>query len=504
MLAQYTIDIDISQRATSRFDAPHFLSVHCPQATPGMVFRDMGGTPGDVAARNGCMSSVGIVVTGDNHLSAYLPRLSPQRRAERRERLRAGFSAAVDYAIAEHARLFVQAGDLFDTPSPSNQDRAFVAASLARLRAAGVVCAGIGGNHDTPRMLSEQGGNAPQHVYAALDGMHYFVRNDALAPVLLELDGLRLALAGLSNNPVAPPGSDPLAAAAIEDSEGVLNQADVGLLVLHAGMEGLCQPNEGERIVTRASIAALPAIFRAIVGGHIHRFGRAREGERTLVVCGATERMEFGSPPGGSGFAWMEIDRDGVQRVEHIHVEEQPRADLTIATSTLWPDYSRRENGRQPTLPDALELPDADAQRWPGQRGSERDNDTTRPTAVIRHVLDGACTPETMVRLRLSGSLTLEHYHALALREVVSYGQQQAFSFDLDTSGLAVIEPALRLGQERRDGAGPLAPAQLVDQIIAEQGLSQAGSAYSGEEWRAAGELLLTRLRESVDREAGR
>src|SRR5512147_740694 len=155
-------------------------------------------------------SSVGIVVTGDNHLSAYLPRLSPQRRAERRERLRAGFTAAVDYAIAEHARLFVQAGDLFDTPSPSNQDRAFVAASLARLRAAGIVCAGIGGNHDTPRMLSEQGGNAPQHVYAALDGMQYFVRNDALVPVLLELDGLRVAVAGLSNNPVALPGSDPL------------------------------------------------------------------------------------------------------------------------------------------------------------------------------------------------------------------------------------------------------------------------------------------------------
>lgn len=449
------------------------------------------------------MSSVGIVVTGDNHLSAYLPRLSPQRRAERRERLRAGFTAAVDYAIAEHARLFVQAGDLFDTPSPSNQDRAFVAASLARLRAAGIVCAGIGGNHDTPRMLSEQGGNAPQHVYAALDGMQYFVRNDALVPVLLELDGLRVAVAGLSNNPVALPGSDPLAGIAIEDSKAVLERADVGLLVLHAGMEGLCQPNEGERVVTRASIAALPAIFRAIVGGHIHRFGRAREGERTLVVCGATERMEFGSPPGASGFAWIEIDREGVRQVEHIRVDEQPRADLMVSTSTLWPGDSRRERDRQPSLPDALELPAADVQLWPDSIESGHD-DATRPTAVIRHILDGACTPETMVRLRLSGPLRLEQYHALALREVVSYGQQHAFSFDLDTSGLTVIEPALRLGEERREGAGPLAPAQLVEQIVAEQGASRADTPYTGEEWRVAGDLLLARLRESVDREAGR
>lgn len=450
------------------------------------------------------MFSVGIVVTGDNHLSAYLPRLSPQRRAERRERLRAGFTAAVNYAIAEGARLFVQAGDLFDTPSPSNQDRAFVAASLARLRAAGIVCAGIGGNHDTPRMLTEQGGDAPQHVYTALGGLHYFVRNDALAPVLIELDGLRLALVGLSNNPVAPPGSDPLATVALEDSAAVLARADIGLLVLHAGMEGLCQPNEGERIVTRASIAALPPVFRAIVGGHIHRFGRAREGDRTLVVCGATERMEFGSPPGGSGFAWLEIDSAGVRRVEHIRVDEQPRADLIISTSTLWPDDSRRQHDAQRALPDALELPPADARRWPDHTRSDRTLQASQPTAVIRRVLDDACTPETMVRLRLSGPLTLEQYHALALREVVSYGQQRAFSFDLDTRGLAVIEPALRFEEERRDGVGPLVPAQLVEQIVAEQGAAPANTAYTRDEWRAAGDLLLARLRESVDREAGR
>ncbi len=479
------------------------------------------------------MSSVGIVVTGDNHLSAYLPRLSPQRRAERRERLRAGFTAAVDYAIAQGARLFVQAGDLFDTPSPSNQDRAFVATSLARLRDAGIVCAGIGGNHDTPRMLTEQGGDAPQHVYAALDGLHYFARNDALAPVLLDLAGLRLALVGLSNNPVAPPGSDPLAAVGIDDGAGVLTQADVGLLVIHAGMEGLCQPNEGERIATRASIAALPPVFRAIVGGHIHRFGRAREGDRTLVVCGATERMEFGSPPGSSGFAWLEVDGDGVRHVEHIRVDEQPRADLIISTSTLWPATPRHDrNGTQPSLPDALESPLADAQPLPtpdeaassngnaphqqqrsprslfslqdGNKGSGNPDDAAQPTAIIRRILDGACTPETMVRLRLSGPLTLEQYHTLALREVVSYGQQHAFSFDLDTNGLAVTEPNVQFNVDRRDDAGQLTPAVLIEQFVAEQGSSAANTAYTHDEWRAAGELLLARLRESIDREAGR
>jgi hypothetical protein len=109
-----------------------------------------------------------------------------------------------------------------------------------------------------------------------------------------------------------------------------------------------------------------------------------------------------------------------------------------------------------------------------------------------------------MVRLRLSGPLTLEQYHALALREVVSYGQQRAFSFDLDTSGLVVTEPALRFDEERRDGAGPLVPAHLVEEIVSEQLAAPANTAYTREEWRAAGDLLLARMRESVDREAGR
>ncbi|HKB49413.1 MAG TPA: metallophosphoesterase, partial [Ktedonobacterales bacterium] len=155
---------------------------------------------------------IGIVVTGDNHLSPLLPRLAPERRARRRERLRMGMARAVECALERGARLFVQAGDLFDSPAPSNADRAFVADCLRRLRAAGIECVGIGGNHDTPRLRTEHGGEAPQRVYEAAEVLRYFPRSDALAPVLLTLDGLRLAVVGLSNNPVAAPGSDSLAA----------------------------------------------------------------------------------------------------------------------------------------------------------------------------------------------------------------------------------------------------------------------------------------------------
>ena len=78
------------------------------------------------AARKSAQA-IRIVATGDNLLSAALPDLTPERRQQRRERLRAAFCAAVDCALERRAQLFVIAGNLFASPAPENQDRAFVA-----------------------------------------------------------------------------------------------------------------------------------------------------------------------------------------------------------------------------------------------------------------------------------------------------------------------------------------------------------------------------------------
>ncbi|HEU0028625.1 MAG TPA: metallophosphoesterase [Ktedonobacterales bacterium] len=418
--------------------------------------------------------TVGIVVTGDNHLSPALPRLSPPRRAARREWLRRGFQAAVDYAIAHGAALFVNTGDLFDNPAPSNQDRAFVAAQLARLGQASVTSVAIGGNHDTPRLLTEHGGEAPQRVYDALGGFHYFAASDTLRPRLFTLRGLRVAVTGLSNNPVAPPGSDPLAGVTLDDPEGVLASADSGLVILHAAVEGLARPSEGERMVTLASIDALPSAYHTVVSGHIHRFARQRLGQREVVIIGATERMEFGGASGAPGFVWMELGPGGARRVEHIRIEPQPRAEVTLSVHDLWPELA------------------ADA---PGQ-----------PLQVIRAALEPHSGPEVMARLRLTGELTRERYHQLALREIVLMGQQRFFSLDIDTSGLTIIDPTLTLPTFERDGE-PRALADVLRQTLAEMvRLSAKGEdgAPTEEDARAAGDLLLARLREldAMDGEA--
>ncbi|HZC05211.1 MAG TPA: metallophosphoesterase [Ktedonobacterales bacterium] len=430
---------------------------------------------------------VSLVVTGDNHLSPALPRLSPARRQERRAWLRRGFRAAVDYAIEHHATLFVNTGDLFDSPSPTNQDRAFVAQQLRRLADAGVVCVAISGNHDTPRMQTEHGGEAPQHVYVALDELRYLSATDTLDPQVLELKGLRVAVVGLSNNPVASPGSDPLASATWSPSAmDALAQADVALVIVHAAIEGLARPNEGERIVSQASLAALPEKCRLVVAGHIHRYARQRMAGREVVIVGATEQMEFGSQSGAPGFVWVELARDGARRIEHIRTPAQPRADISLHTDRLWPATGDGAAWEDHGNHDGSEV-----------REDSASGDARAAVNVIRRELEAACTPDTMARLRLTGTLTREQYHQLALREVIALGQRIAFSLDVDTSGLTLAERMLPL-PDRATHAGALAPEQVIHVVVEEtlrQELVDAPGQPSADDVRAAGELLLARLR---------
>ena len=93
---------------------------------------------------------VTVVLTADNHLGYAAFSQSHGKREERRQRLRHAFQQVTDFAIGQGVDLFIQAGDLFDTPTPDEQDRSFVAARLAQLRHAGIRVFALGGVHDTP------------------------------------------------------------------------------------------------------------------------------------------------------------------------------------------------------------------------------------------------------------------------------------------------------------------------------------------------------------------
>src|SRR5437773_1798224 len=96
-----------------------------------------------------------VVLTADNHLGSTTfgqqlsPTLPAWKREKHQQRLRHAFQQATDFAIGQGVDLFVQAGDLFDTTTPDERDRSFVAARLAQLKQAGVRAFALGGVHDT-------------------------------------------------------------------------------------------------------------------------------------------------------------------------------------------------------------------------------------------------------------------------------------------------------------------------------------------------------------------
>src|SRR6266705_6391756 len=90
-----------------------------------------------------------MVLTAENHLGYSALSQSPRKRELRKQQLRHAFRQATDFAIGQGVDLFVQAGDLFDTTNPDEQDRSFVAERLAQLRQAGIRAFAVGGTHDS-------------------------------------------------------------------------------------------------------------------------------------------------------------------------------------------------------------------------------------------------------------------------------------------------------------------------------------------------------------------
>jgi hypothetical protein len=329
-------------------------------------------------------------------------------------------------------------------------------------------------------MQSEHGGAGPIGVYAALDGMRYFSASDVLRPQLLELSGLRIAVAGLTNNPVAPPGSDPLATVRVDDPRGTLAQADVGLLLLHAAIEGMSMPNEGERTVTLTSLEALDPRFNVVVAGHIHRFAHRRIGNREIVVSGSTEVMEFGAHAGGAGFAWLELTREGTRNVQHIHLEAQPRADIALSTVNLWPENHTMLLGAD-GISGAVAGLDAGLLEMPP---------AATPLATVERAM-AHCTTETITRLRIFGPLTRDQYHELPIREILRIGQERTFSLDLDTRDLWLYDRGAR-DLAPTTGIGPIS---LLDELNALVEARRISASEETADLDAAAQLLRERIR---------
>lgn len=379
-----------------------------------------------------------VILTADNHLGYAAAGQGPRKREERRQRLRHAFQQATDFAIGQGVDLFIQAGDLFDSTSPDEQDRSFVATRLAQLRQAGVRAFALGGLHDTPS--GGQAFPAPQISYARLGAWHYFppqgsssAEPEALAPVILDIRGTRVGICGLGIT--AGREGDPLAQLQV-DSE--IERAAFSLLILHAPIEGFAADEASpdmRALVRRASIEQQSA-FRYILAGYHHGFRRAQIGSTEVVVAGATQHVDFHDPTDDPGFVFLGLAADGIRWCKHIAVDALHFHRLVVRTSDLWP--------------------------------AGEETPAVSPTEAVLGRLRPLCSIDVLMHLRFEGELTRRQYHQLDLNAIRRIGEEQCFALSLDESALTFLPEQQAVSAETGERFSPREElVALADEWIA-------------------------------------
>jgi exonuclease SbcD len=342
------------------------------------------------------------IATADNHLNRTYARLAPQKLSERRQFLRAGFRAAVEAALAWPAHLFLIGGDLFDTSDPRNQDRSFVANCVARLRAADITVCAVGGNHDTPRQSTEQGGVAPLDTYRQLGALTYFDKSATIEDIRLNIAGTPIAIGGLTPDANWTPGFDPLSKLTWRThQDGVATS----ILLAHGQIEGHVLPDDDGAVFTKATLRTATDADLIVLGDIHHAPKPIDLGDgRLVVIPGATERVDFGDAADVPGYVRLEYTAGMGWQAERVPLEGQPRQIVEIHAS---------------------ELPATNAGQW-----------------LMDRVL-AVADARTLVKLVLTGLIAREAYQALHLRAVVDALNGRVFHCTLDAYGLLVEDDTL-------------------------------------------------------------
>ncbi len=350
---------------------------------------------------------VTIVFTAGNHLGYAAPGQSPRKREEWQQRLRLAFQQATDFAIGQRVDLFIQAGDLFDSTTPDERDRSFVAARLAQLRQANVRVFALSGTHDTPVDAHGATGKdmpAPQQGYASLGALTYFTPDTLeLEPVIIDIHGILVGICGLTL--LADHSDDALVRLHVPSD---IERAALPILLLHASIEGLDGSSSTDRRpqISRESIVR-QSTFRTILAGHHHAHRQFRLGQCDVIVAGATQYDGYEAAGEAPGFVFLGLDRQGIRWCKHIPVSALPVRNLVVDAGELWPSN-----------PDDLEK---------------------TPTDAIIARLQPLCDGETIVQVRLEGTLTRQHYHQLDLHRLRRFGEEHAFALTIDDSGLELL-----------------------------------------------------------------
>ncbi len=259
-----------------------------------------------------------ILHTSDTHLDVPAIKFSG-RRYERKQDFLKSFDAVVGYALEKKPDLLLHSGDLFDSLNPRNPVRAHVMQAFRKIHEKGIQIFIISGNHDVPR--ARRYGVAPLLEYARAGFVTFFSDWESIQSKILDLANLNVEISGISFNPNIPPSEDPLRQLTIP------GKGDINILLAHYNVEGLRGTFPYEPDIMLKSI---PKNLTYLAAGHNHEFQKQLVGNTTICTPGSTEHVTFAEETQRKGFVWLELDSDGIQKLNFIPVDTRPMKTLDI------------------------------------------------------------------------------------------------------------------------------------------------------------------------------
>ncbi|MEM4454496.1 MAG: DNA repair exonuclease [Thermofilaceae archaeon] len=268
------------------------------------------------------MAVVKVLHTADNHLDPKLTELGAKSMERRRDFLSA-FQHAVNFALERRPHLFLVSGDLFDSVNPRNPARTQVIRAFRRLHSEGVRVFLIGGNHDMPRSVEE--GMSPLHEIEASGYARFFSSPEAPEVEHVSVDGLDVAVVGLSYNPAVPPDANPLKHLSVR----LPREGDLAIAMLHYNFAGLRVPPFWR--APTFSREDVPGEYRYLALGHIHSRAVVDLGSTVVAYPGSTERRSFGEEGDeAKGFLWVELQAEGKPRLEFVETPARPMRTVRV------------------------------------------------------------------------------------------------------------------------------------------------------------------------------
>lgn len=333
------------------------------------------------------MAVVKLLHTADNHLDPKLSYLGAKAMERREDFLRA-FRRVVEYALERKPHLFLVAGDIFDSVNPRNPVRTQVIRAFRRLHGEGIQAVVIAGNHDMPRSVEE--GMSPLHELEASGYARFLSSPERPEVEHVKVEGLDVAVAGLSFNPAVPPEDNPLRYARAK----LPVEGDVNIGLLHYNFTGVEAPPAWK--APSISREEVPRGFSYVALGHVHSRTVIDLGDAVAAYPGSTERRSFleESDP-AKGFLWVEIPHGGKPKLEFV---ETPTRSLKTVTVEV---------------PPSVDDP-------------------------VKHVLSllSPSQPQLLLRLVISGLLPIRKVTKYSRAELLKHLEGRFFHVVVDDSGL--------------------------------------------------------------------